>query len=161
MGLGWNRDDFRFAVDPVFWFNIVALGDLGSWDLAGAVKGRQEDVGFHCPCVLIPRLGAATCTCVNLTYTLGVETKTERWTLRVTPAQDAVVRQVLNATGMSLNEYVVGCAVDAATNDLADRQVFVLDSESWDELQDLLDQPPDPNPRIATLLAQPSILERE
>lgn len=90
-----------------------------------------------------------------------METKTERWTLRVTPAQDAVVRQVLDANGMSLNEYVVGCAVDAATNDLADRQVFVLDSESWDELQDLLDRPPDPNPRIATLLAQPSILERE
>lgn len=62
---------------------------------------------------------------------------------------------------MSLNEYVVGCAVDAATNDLADRQVFVLDSESWDKIQDLLDQPPDPSPRIATLLAQPSILERE
>lgn len=62
---------------------------------------------------------------------------------------------------MSLNEYVVSCAVTAANNDLADRQVFVLDPEAWDELQDLLDRAPVPKPKIAALLAQPSILEQE
>ena len=90
-----------------------------------------------------------------------METKTERWNLRVTPAQDTIVRQVLSATGMSLNEYVVSCAVSAAADDLADRHVFVLDDEAWDELQDLLDQPPVAKPEIARLLAQPSLLEQE
>lgn len=97
--------------------------------------------------------------CVVLTYTGGVETKTQRWTLRVTPAQDAIVRQVLNATGMSLNEYVVNCAVQAAGNDLADRRVFALDQHAWNELQELLNRPPAAKPRLAALLAEPSILE--
>lgn len=55
-----------------------------------------------------------------------MSTKTERWTLRVTPMQDAIVRQALRATGKALNEYVVSCALASATDDLADRQVFAL-----------------------------------
>ena len=86
-------------------------------------------------------------------------TKSERWNLRVTPAQDTIVRQVLSATGMSLNEYVVSRTVAAATNDLADRQIFVLEPHAWDELQELLNRPPAPNPRISALLTQPSTLE--
>ena len=86
-------------------------------------------------------------------------TKSERWNLRVTPAQDTIVRQVLSATGMSLNEYVVSRAVAAATNDLADRQIFVLEPHAWDELQELLNRPPAPHPRITALFAQPSTLE--
>lgn len=90
-----------------------------------------------------------------------MDAKTERWTLRVTPAQDTIVRRVLQATGMSLNEYVVGCAVASATNDLADRQVFALAPEAWDELQDILDRPRTPKPEIAALLSEPSILDSE
>ena len=88
-------------------------------------------------------------------------TKSERWNLRVTPAQDTIVRRVLDATGMSLNEYVVTRTVAAATNDLADRRIFVLDSQAWDELQEILDRAPAPNPAVAALLAQPSTLDGE
>ncbi len=88
-------------------------------------------------------------------------TKTERWTLHLTPAQDAIVRRVLSTTGMSLNEYVVSCAVASAANDLADRQVFALAPDTWDELQGILDRPPEAEPRIAALLSEPSILESE
>lgn len=90
-----------------------------------------------------------------------MDAKTERWTLRVTPAQDTIVRRVLQATGMSLNEYVVGCAVASAENDLADRQVFALAPEAWDELQEILDRPKTPKPEIAALLSEPSILDSE
>ncbi len=89
-----------------------------------------------------------------------METKTERWTLRVTPAQDAVVRRVLGSTGESLNEYVVRHAVEAAHEDLADRRVFALDDAAWVELQHLLDRPPAFKPEIATLLSKPSVLEK-
>jgi uncharacterized protein (DUF1778 family) len=89
-----------------------------------------------------------------------VETKSGRWHLRVTAAQDAVVRRVLEVTGESLNEYVVRHAVQAAETDLADRRVFVLDDPAWTELQALLDRPPNPKPELARLLANPSILER-
>ena len=98
---------------------------------------------------------------VDSMYNSGVATKSERWNLRVTPAQDAIVRRVLDASGMSLNEYVVTRTVAAATNDLADRQVFVLEPREWDQLQEILNRPPVPNPAIAVLLTQPSILEDE
>lgn len=93
-------------------------------------------------------------------YTSGMETKGGRWSLRVTAAQDAVVRRVLDATGESLNEYVVRHAVQAAEADLADRRVFALDDAAWTDLQTLLDRPPNPRPELARLLANPSILER-
>jgi len=89
-----------------------------------------------------------------------MDTKTERWTLRVTPTQDTIVRRVLTATGMSLNEYVVSCAVSAATNDLADRQVFALTPDAWKELQEVLDRPAAAKPKITELLNSPSVLER-
>lgn len=89
-----------------------------------------------------------------------MDTKTERWTLRVTPAQDTIVRRVLQATGMSLNEYVVSHAVAAAATDLADRRVFALDPAAWDALHEILDRPAMPNPKIAALLREPSILEQ-
>ena len=88
-----------------------------------------------------------------------METKTGRWALRVTPTQDAVVRRVLDATGESLNEYVVRHAVSAAQDDLADRRVFVVDHAAWAELQHLLDQPPATKPELAKLLSNPSVLE--
>ncbi|MBN7554211.1 type II toxin-antitoxin system TacA family antitoxin [Mycobacteroides abscessus] len=89
-----------------------------------------------------------------------METKSGRWHLRVTAAQDAVVRRVLDVTGESLNDYVVRHAVQAAEADLADRRVFVLDDAAWIDLQALLDRPPSPKPELARLLANPSILER-
>ena len=96
-----------------------------------------------------------------MTYTTGVDVKTERWSIRVTPAEDTIVRRVLDNTGMSLNEYVVSRAVAAATNDLADRRVFTPSAEAWDELQKILDRPTTAKPRIAALLAEPSVLEPE
>ena len=90
-----------------------------------------------------------------------MDVKTERWSIRVTPAEDTVVRRVLDKAGMSLNEYVVSSAVASAVNDLADRRVFTLSDEAWGELQDILDRPAVAKPRIADLLARPSVLDAE
>ena len=96
---------------------------------------------------------------VGSAYILGVDTKNRRWSPRVTPAQDTIVRQVLEATGMSPSEYMVGCAVAAAADDLADRRVFAVSPQVWEEVQAVLDQRPVAKPRIAALLAEPSILD--
>ena len=74
--------------------------------------------------------------------------------------QDATVRRVLEATGRSLNEYVVGCAMAAAASDLADRRVFALAPHDWDRLQEILDRPAAAKPELEALLAAPSVLER-
>lgn len=71
------------------------------------------------------------------------------------------MRRVLEATGVSLNEYVVGSAVAAAADHLADRRAFPVSPQVWEELQELLDRPPAAKPRIAALLAKPSILDRD
>jgi len=88
-----------------------------------------------------------------------MELKTKRWSLRVTPAQDTIVRQALKDSGMSLNDYVVGCAVAAAADDLAERRVLVMSPPAWEKLQEMLDRPPDPNLKIAKLLTEPSVLD--
>ncbi len=71
------------------------------------------------------------------------------------------MRRVLDNSGMSLNDYVVSRAVAAAIDDLADRRAFALSAESWDELQEILERPAVPKPRIAALLAEPSVLDAE
>lgn len=71
------------------------------------------------------------------------------------------MRRVLDNSGMSLNDYVVSRAVAAAIDDLADRRVFALSAERWDELQEILERPAVPKPRIAALLAEPSVLDAE
>ncbi len=86
-------------------------------------------------------------------------TKTGRWSIRVTAAQDAIVRRVVEESGESLNDYVVRNCVTAAENDLADRRVFVVDDAAWNQLQALLDAPPVHRPEVAKLLADPSVLE--
>lgn len=86
-------------------------------------------------------------------------TKTARWTLRVTAAQDAAVRRVLEATGESLNEFVVRHAIEAAHTELADRRVFAIDAAAWAELQAVLDRPPQLRPEMAKLLAGPTVLD--
>jgi uncharacterized protein (DUF1778 family) len=91
----------------------------------------------------------------------GRTVKSERWNLRVTPAQDEVVRRVVGETGESLNDYVVRHVVAAAHEDLADRQVFALDDAAWTEFQALLDRPPVFKPKLATLLSSPSVLEQQ
>ena len=71
------------------------------------------------------------------------------------------MRRLLDNSGMPLNEYVVSRAVSAAIDDLADRRVFPLSDEVWDELQEILDRPVVPKPRLDALLAEPSVLEAE
>ena len=85
-----------------------------------------------------------------------MDAKTKRWTLRVTPAQDMLVRQVASISGMSLSEYVVSRAVASAVEDLADRRVFAVSREAWEELQAMLDRPAIAKPKIAELLAKDS-----
>jgi uncharacterized protein (DUF1778 family) len=86
--------------------------------------------------------------------------KTERLNLRLTPAQDLVLRRAAEAHGESTSEYVLRRAVEAAEIDLADRRVFVADDATWDELQALLSASPPLPETMAKLLAEPSALER-
>ncbi len=93
-------------------------------------------------------------------YSRSMATKTERLNLRLTPSQDAVLRQAAAARGESTSDYVLRHAVEAAEADLADRRVFVVDDAAWDELQRLLSAPVGLPAAMAELLAAPSALEQ-
>ncbi len=92
--------------------------------------------------------------------TIGhVAAKTERLNLRLTPAQDAVLRRAAEARGESASDYVLRHAVEAAETDLADRRVFVVDDAAWVELQALVSAPPELPLPMTKLLSNPSVLD--
>ena len=86
-------------------------------------------------------------------------TKTERLNLRLTSAQDAILRSAAEARGESTSDYVLRHAVIAAEMDLADRRVFVVDNTTWIELKSLLDASPVLPEELAKLICGPSMLE--
>jgi uncharacterized protein (DUF1778 family) len=88
-----------------------------------------------------------------------VALKTERLNLRLTPAQDSVLRSAAEARGESASEYVLRNAVEAAEMDLADRWVFVVDDASWNKLQAVLSAPASMPPPMAKLLGNRTVLE--
>lgn len=95
----------------------------------------------------------------QMAYTMAMVTKSERLSLRLTPAQDVVLRTAADARGESTSDYVLRHAVEAAEMDLADRRVFVVDDTAWAELQELISaQPILPLP-MAKLLTNPSVLD--
>ncbi|MBI3748064.1 MAG: DUF1778 domain-containing protein [Chloroflexi bacterium] len=53
----------------------------------------------------------------------------------------------------------VANAADEASADPADRRVFVLPSDRWDEFVAMLDREPMDRPRLAALLLSPSSLD--
>jgi uncharacterized protein (DUF1778 family) len=96
-----------------------------------------------------------------MTYNMGMASKTERLSLRLTPKQDMVLRRAAAARGESTGDYVLRHAVEAAELDLADRRVFTLDDAAWNELQGLLSTAPSQlPPAMAKLLSQQSVFER-
>jgi uncharacterized protein (DUF1778 family) len=97
----------------------------------------------------------------HLAYNGVVSAKTERLSLRLTAAQDAVIRRAAEARGESASDYVLRHAVEAAEADLADRRVFVVDDAAWAELQDMISSPATSLPSaMVRLLSRPSVLER-
>ncbi|MHB1891038.1 MAG: type II toxin-antitoxin system TacA family antitoxin [Acidimicrobiales bacterium] len=90
------------------------------------------------------------------TYNDFMATKSERLNLRLTPAQDAVLRTAAAARRESTSDYVLRHAVEAAEMDLADRRVFVVDDAAWTELQALISARPDLPLPMAKLLSNRS-----
>ncbi len=86
-------------------------------------------------------------------------TKTERLNLRLTPAQDTVLRAAAHSRGETASEYVLRNAVEAAQTDLADRRVFVVDEPAWHELQAALSSPVSVPLPMLKLLEKSSVIE--
>jgi uncharacterized protein (DUF1778 family) len=78
--------------------------------------------------------------------------KDARLAMRLTPDQDALIRDAAAVTGQSLTEFVATAAVTRAEDTLADRRVFRLDEAAWTEFAAILDRPAKRIPELARLL---------
>lgn len=82
--------------------------------------------------------------------------KDARLAMRLTPDQDALIRDAAAVTGQSLTEFVTTAAVARAEDTLADRRVFRLDDAAWTEFAAILDRPAKRIPELAELLDEPA-----
>ena len=86
--------------------------------------------------------------------------RTEKVDLRVTEATKRLLQTAARANRRSVSEFVLESALARAEETLPDRTRFGLDAEQWSAFQAALDAPPRPLLRLAKLLREPSVFER-
>ncbi len=85
--------------------------------------------------------------------------KSERIDVRTSAAAKDLLQQAAAAAHKNVSEFLLDAGLSAAAETLADRRVFVLDDAKWRAFQAALDRPVRKKPRLAKLLAEPSVLE--
>lgn len=87
--------------------------------------------------------------------------RTSRLNFRVPDEQKALLEEAAALSGRSLTDFVLSSARSAANQILAERTRFVLSPDEWDAFAAALERPPRELPRMAALLAEPSVLDTE
>lgn len=82
--------------------------------------------------------------------------KQSRLAVRITPDQDALIRDAAAVSGQSITDFVTSAVVARAEDTLADRRLFRLDEAAWAEFAELLDRPARPIPAVTELLNRPA-----
>lgn len=85
--------------------------------------------------------------------------KTERFAVRLTAEQDALIRQAAEVEGTDLTNFTVTATLAHAREVLADRRLFSLDDAAWETFLEVLDRPAAIKPRLAALFAEPSMFD--
>ncbi|BBX12719.1 MAG: DUF1778 domain-containing protein [Mycolicibacter algericus] len=85
--------------------------------------------------------------------------KTERFAVRLTAEQDALIRRAAEVEGTDLTNFTVTATLAHAREVLADRRLFMLDASAWSEFVSVLDRPVSQQPRLEKLFAEPSIFD--
>ncbi len=86
-------------------------------------------------------------------------TKDARIGLRMTKGDELLIRQAAAVAGTPVSDFVVALAVKASQQVLADQTLFVADPEGWAKLNELLDRPAQPSPKLKRLLTSPSVFD--
>ena len=89
-----------------------------------------------------------------------VQTRNQKLDLRLTPSAKRTLQIAAQATRRSVSEFVLESALSRAEETLPDRRRFGLNARQWAAFQAALDAPPQPAPRLAKLLNEPSVFER-
>jgi uncharacterized protein (DUF1778 family) len=87
------------------------------------------------------------------------ETKTERIDVRTTVAAKQLLQQAAATSHKSVSEFLLENGLQAAQTTLADRRLFLLDDDRWEEFQAILDRPVQSKPQLKKLLSEPGIFD--
>jgi len=79
--------------------------------------------------------------------------------IRVAPETLGLIDRAAKAVGKTRTAFILDTVQSAAEDTLLDQRVFLLDSEQWQAFTAALDAPPQPNKRLAALLARRAIWE--
>jgi uncharacterized protein (DUF1778 family) len=85
--------------------------------------------------------------------------KTERFAVRLTAEQDALIRQAAEVEGTDLTNFTVTATLAHARDVLADRRLFALDDAAWKKFLAVLERPVSAKPRLAALFAEPTMFD--
>jgi uncharacterized protein (DUF1778 family) len=88
---------------------------------------------------------------------MATRNKEARWSFRVAPEEDALVREAASMRSEDLTHFVRGAALVEADRVLSERRNFVLDAERWDSFVELLDRPVSANPGLEELFSRRSV----
>jgi len=77
--------------------------------------------------------------------------KEERFEIRATPEQRALIRQAAERTGRSYTDFILESATEKAIDVLADRRLFILDDQRWQQFVAALEAPAKPVPALVAL----------
>lgn len=91
---------------------------------------------------------------------LEQEPKSERIDIRTTPRVKRALQDAATVSSKTVSEFLLDSALTKAAEVLADRRLFLLDDEQWENFMAALDAPPQPMPRLERLLKEPSVLEK-
>jgi uncharacterized protein (DUF1778 family) len=91
----------------------------------------------------------------------ATETRNEKLDLRLTPSAKRTLQIAAHASRRSVSEFVLESALARAEETLPDRRRFGLSAGQWAAFQAALDAPPKPAPRLAELLRELSVFERD
>ena len=89
------------------------------------------------------------------------ERKTERFAVRLTSEQDALIRRAAEVEGTDLTNFAVTTLLGRARDVLADRRLFVLDDAAWTEFLAVLERPVSHKPRLEKLFTERSIFDAD
>jgi uncharacterized protein (DUF1778 family) len=82
------------------------------------------------------------------------EVRSERVDLRMTPEAKRTLQRAAAVANKTVTEFLLDSGLNAAFDTLADRRVFQIDQERWNQFMAELASPPKDNPRLRKLLAR-------
>ena len=93
---------------------------------------------------------------MDVTAAAVSKNKSERFNIRATREEKALVEQAARATRVTSSQFVLQAAVQSAEEVLADQTRFVLPADKWDQFVALLDRPAREIPALKEAAAKPS-----